>query len=149
MYVRVFLFVPCTCVCCFLCPCVCCCLCPSVRVGLQICAGDGTPHNYVLYTSAKPWQEAQHDPSAWRGCGGSRRVYIPGNPFPSHNARAHTHTHTHTQSHMNPRLSRRNVDVMLVLVLILVSAGLDARLVASSSNVMLISVFISVLIRHT
>ncbi len=55
----------------------------------------------------------------------------------------HTHTHTHTVTH--ERLSTRNVHVILVLVLILVSAGLDARLVASSSNVMLISVLISVL----
>ncbi len=59
----------------------------------------------------------------------------------------HTHTRTHTQTHTvtHERLSRRNVQVMLVLVLILVNAGLDARLVASSSNVMLISVLISVL----
>jgi len=45
--------------------------------GLQICSGDGTPHNYVLYTSEGCWQDAQHDPAAWTECGGGRRVYIP------------------------------------------------------------------------
>ena len=45
--------------------------------GLQICSGDGTPHNYVLYTSEVRWQDAQHDPAAWTECGGGRRVYIP------------------------------------------------------------------------
>ena len=45
--------------------------------GLQICSGDGTPHNYAVYTSAARWQEAQNDPSAWKECGGGRRLYIP------------------------------------------------------------------------
>ena len=50
---------------------------PLWVTGLQIAAGDGTPHNYVLYTSSQAWQEAQHDPAAWRECGGGRRLYIP------------------------------------------------------------------------